>query len=141
MSSGPRTVVGAGMYGAGAAPKVGYTNGSDGVAPLCHAVIFSGACSNCRFSLLNSLCTRRGMPLTEWLERRGGLFLNSASTLFFRGGRSRSRELPEDNLSSASVSLSFGRIGSLPLFCLIGGAGWLFPRAFSTRSSSKRAHR
>ena len=34
MSSGPRTVVDAGMYGAGGAPKVGYTNGIDGATPL-----------------------------------------------------------------------------------------------------------
>ena len=40
MSSCPRTVVGAGMYGAGVAPMVGYTNGSDGATPLCH--IFKG---------------------------------------------------------------------------------------------------
>ena len=57
MSYGPRTVVGAGMYGAGAAPKVGYMNGSDGATPLCHVGIFSGACSDCRLSLLNSLHT------------------------------------------------------------------------------------
>ena len=86
MSSGPRTVVGVGMYGASEAPKVGYTNGSDGATPLCHAGIFSGACSDCRFSLMNSLRTRRGMPLEERLERRQGLFLDSPSTLFFGGG-------------------------------------------------------
>ena len=86
MSSGPRTVVGAGMYGAGATPKVGYTNGSDGAAPLCHASIFLGAYPNCRFSLLNSLCTRQGMPLTERLEQHKGLFLDSTSTLFFGVG-------------------------------------------------------
>ena len=86
MSSGPRTVVGAGMYEAGATPKAGYTNGSDGAAPLFHASIFSVAFPNCRFSLLNSLRTRQGMPLTERMEQREGLFLDSASTLFFRGG-------------------------------------------------------
>ena len=141
MSFGPRTVVGAGMYGAGVAPKVGYTNGSDGVAPICHVGIFSGACSDCCLSLLNSLHTRRGMPLTDWLEWHGGLFLDSASTLFFGGGRSGSGELPEDNSLSATASLSSGRIGSLPLFCLTGGIRWLLPHAFSTRSSSRRAHR
>ena len=61
MSSGPRTVVGESMYGAGAASKVRYTNGSDGAMPLCHVGIFSGACSNCRLSLPNFLRTRRGM--------------------------------------------------------------------------------
>ena len=141
MSSGPRTVVGVGMYGAGAAPKVGYTKGSDGATPLCHVGIFSGACFVCHNSLLNSLLTWRGIPLTDRLEWRGGLFLDSASTLFFRGGRSGSGELPKDNSSSAAASLSSGLIGSLPLFCLTGGAGWLLPRAFSIRSSSKRARR
>ena len=130
MSYTPRIVMGVGMYGVGVAPNVGYTNGSDGVTPLCHVGIFSRACSDCRLSLLNSLRTRRGMPLTNLLERRGGLFLDSASTLFFGGGKSGSGELPEDNSSSAAASLSSGRIGSLPLFCLTGGAGWLLPRAF-----------
>ena len=86
MSSGPRIVVDASMYRAGAAPKVGYTNRNDGAMPLCHMGIFSGACSDCRRSLLISLRTWRGKPLTERLELRGGLFLDSASTLFFGGG-------------------------------------------------------
>ena len=58
MSSGPGTVVDVGMCGVGAAPKVGYMNGSDGAKPICHAGTFSGACSDCRCSLLNSLHTR-----------------------------------------------------------------------------------
>ena len=70
------------------------------------------------------------MPLTDWLEWRGGLFLDLTSTLFFRGGRSGSEELLEDNSLSTAALLSFGHIGSLPLFCLTGGAGWLLPRAF-----------
>ena len=118
------------MYGACATLKVGYTNESDGATPLYHVGIFSGACSDCLLSLLNSLRTRRGMPLTDLLERRGGLFLDSASTLFLRGGRSGSGELPEDNSSSVDASLSSSRIGSLPLFCLTGGAEWLLPHAF-----------
>ena len=65
------------------------------------------------------------MSLTDWLERRGGLFLDSAFTLFFESGRSGSGELPEDNSSSAAASLLSGRIGSLPLLCLIEGVGWL----------------
>ena len=141
MSSGPQTAVGAGIYGAGAAPKVGYPNGSDGAAPPCHTSMFSGACFDYCLSLLNSLHTRRGMPLTDRLERLGGLFLDSTSTLFFGGGRSKSGELSEDNSSSAAASLSSGRIGSLPLFCLIGGEEWLFPHAFLIRSPSKRARR
>ena len=40
MSSGPRTVVGACMNEASAAPKVGYTNISDGATPLYHVGIF-----------------------------------------------------------------------------------------------------
>ena len=116
MSSGPWTMVGAGMHGAGAAPKVGYMNGSDGATPLSHVGILLGACSDCRLSLLNSPCTRQGMPLTEQLEQREGLFLNSATMLFIRGGRSRSGELPEYNSSFAVASLSSGWTGSLPLF-------------------------
>ena len=42
MSSGRWTAVGSGIYGTGAAPKVGYPNGSDGAAPLSHAGMFSG---------------------------------------------------------------------------------------------------
>ena len=98
--------------------------------PLCHVGIFLGAYSDCRLSLLVSLCTRQGMPLTERLKRRGGLFLDSASMLFFGGGRSGSGELPEDNSLSAATSLLYARIGSLPLFCLTRGVGWLLPRAF-----------
>ena len=128
MSSSPRTVVDVGMCGAGAAPKVGYMNGSDGATPLCHMGTFSRACSDCCRSLLISLRTRRCMPLTEWLERRRGLFLDSTSTLW--GDISRSGELPEDNSSSAAASLS-PKMGSLPLFCLTGSTGWLLPRAFS----------
>ena len=137
MSSGPQTVVGAGMYGAGATPNVGYMNGSDSATPLYHVGIFSRACSDCCLYVLNSLRTRRGMPLTDRLERRGGLFLDSASTLFVGDDRSRSEELPEDNSSSAAALLSSGQISSLPLFCFTRGARWLLPCAFSTLSPSK----
>ena len=74
MSSATRTVVDVCMCRASAAPKVGYMNKSDGVAPLCHVGTFSGACSDCRRSLLISLRTRRCMPLTERLERHGASF-------------------------------------------------------------------
>ena len=67
----------------------------------------------------------------ERLERHRGLFFYSASTLFFGGGRSGSGELPKDNSPSIATSLSLDRRGSLPLFCLTGGAGWLLPCAFS----------
>ena len=76
MSSGPRTVVGAGIYWAGAAPKVGYPNESDGAMPICHVSIYLGIFSECHLSLLNYLRARRGMPLTDRLERCGGLFLD-----------------------------------------------------------------
>ena len=33
-------MVDAGMYGTGATPKVGYTNGNDGATPLYHMGIF-----------------------------------------------------------------------------------------------------
>ena len=141
MSSGPLTTVGAGIYETGAAPKVGYLNESDGAAPPTQVGMFSGVRSECRLSLLNSLRTRRGVSLMNRLERRGGLFLDSASTLFFGGVRSRSEELSEDNSSSVAASLPSNRIGSFPLFCLIGGAGSPLPRTFSIRSPSKRACR
>ena len=131
MSLGPRTMVGVGMYKAGAALKVGYKNGRDDAIPICHVGIFSRACFDCRLSLLNSLCTRQGMPLTERLEQHEGLLLDSTSTLFLGGGRSGRKELPEDNSLFTAASLSSGRIGSLPLFCLTGVAWWLLPRAFS----------
>ena len=77
------------------------------------------------------------MSLTDRLERRGGLFFDSVSTLFFGGSASGSGELPEDNSSSATASLSSDRIGSLPLFCLTRGAGWPLPRTFLARSPSR----
>ena len=57
MSSGPRTMVDVSMCGAGAAPKVGYMNGSGGATPLCHVGTFSGAYFDCRDSLLIPLHT------------------------------------------------------------------------------------
>ena len=131
MSSGPRTVIDVSMCGAGVAPKVGYMNGSGGTTPLCHVGTFSGACSDRRRSLLISIHTQQCMLLTEQLERCGGLLLNSASMLLFGGERPSNEELPEDNSSSTAASLSPSKMGSLPLFCLIGGAGLLLPREFS----------
>ena len=139
MSSGLRTLVDVSMCEVGAAPKARYMNGSDGATPLCLVSTLSGPCSNCRRSLLISLRTRRCMPFTEWLERRGELFVDSAS--FFGGERSGSGELPEDNSLFAATSLSPGRMGSLPLFCLTEDEGWLLARTFLPRSSSKRVHR
>ena len=94
MSSGPRIMVDVSKCGTGAALKVGYMNGSDGAMPLLHVGTYSGACSDCCCSLLISLRSWRCMPLTEQMERHGGLFLDSSSTLFFRGERSGSGELP-----------------------------------------------
>ena len=85
MSSGPRTMVDLSMCAVGAAPKVGYMNGSEGGTPLCHVGTFSWACSDSRSSLLIYLRTRRCLPLIERLEWRGGLFLDSVSMLFFWG--------------------------------------------------------
>ena len=128
MSLGPQKVVNAGMCRVGAVPNVGYMNGSDGATSLCHVGTFSGAYSDSRRSLLISLRTRQCTPL---MERRGGLFLHSASTLFFGGGKSGSGELLEDISSFVAASLSPDRMGSLPLFCLTEGVGWLLPRALS----------
>ena len=125
------------MCGVGATPKVGYMSGSGGATPLCHVGIFSGASSDCRRSLLIYLRARQCMPLMERLEWGEGLFLDSASMLFFGGERTGSGEVLEDNSLSAAVSLSPGRMGSLPLFCLTGGVRWLLSRAFSPRSSSR----
>ena len=47
MPSSPRIAVGAGMYGVGVAPKVGYPNGSDGAGPPSHKGMFLGACFDC----------------------------------------------------------------------------------------------
>ena len=65
MSSGPKTTVGTGINGTGATSKAGYPNGGGGAAPPSHTGMFSGARSDCHLSLLNSLRTRRGMPLTN----------------------------------------------------------------------------
>ena len=86
MSSGPRTVVDGSRCRADAAPRIGYMNESGVATPPCHMGAFSGAYSDCRRSLPISLRTQRCMPLTERLEWRRGLFLNSASILFFGGG-------------------------------------------------------
>ena len=131
MSSGSRTRVDVSTCKAGVTLKVRYMNGSGGATPPCHVGTFSGTYSNCRCSLVISLHTQRCMMMAELLERRGGLFLDLASMLFFRGERSGSGELPEDNSLFADASPLPGRIGFLPLLCLTEGAGWLLPHAFS----------
>ena len=141
ISLGPRTVVGTSINETGAALKARYPNISDGVAPPSHAGMFSRARFDCRLSLLNSLHPRRGFPLEDRQECREGLFLDSASTLFFRGSGSESGELPEDNSSPVAASLSSGRIGSLPLFCLTRGTRWPLPRTSSIRSPFRQVCR
>ena len=85
MSSGPRTAVEGNRCWVGVAPRVGYINGSKGATPPCHVGIFSGACSDCRRSLLTSPCNRQRIPLMEQLERLGGLFLDLAAALVCGG--------------------------------------------------------
>ena len=123
MSSGPQTTVGTGINGTGVVPNVGYPKGSGGGAPSSHAGMFSGARSVCHLSLLNFFRTRRGMPLTDRLERRGGLFLNSASTLFFGSSGSGNGELPKDNSSSAATLLSSDRTAPCLYFIFLGVLG------------------
>ena len=67
-------------------------------------------------------------------RRSRGPFSGFGLHIILRGSASGSGELPEDNSSSAAASLSYDRIGSLPLFCLSGGAGWPLPRTFSALS-------
>ena len=141
MSSSPRTAVGTGINGTDAISKVGYLKGSGGVAPLSNMGMFLGAHSVCRLSLLNSLYARRGMLLTNWLERRGGIFFDSASTFFFGSSGSGSGELLEDNSLSATALLSADRRGSLPLFFLTKGGGGSLPRTIFASSPSRRVRR
>ena len=82
-----------------------------------------------------------GAPLTNRLDRHGGLFLDSTSALLWGGELSRSGELPEDSSSVVRGSLSHMRMGSLPLFGRAGGAGWIGPHEFSPRLVSRRARR
>ena len=77
--------------------------------------IYSGANSEWRLSLLASLRTQQRAPLIDRLDWHGGLFLDSASTLFYGGEQARSRELPKDSSSSVGGSLSPMKMGSLPL--------------------------
>ena len=108
MSSGPRTVEGAIIYGVGAASYDGYMDGPGGGKPFARFGAYWGACVRGRWSLLGSLRTRRLAILTNRLGRRGGLFLEWASKAFGDGERRGRGELPEDNSSSAGRSISFG---------------------------------
>ena len=56
---------------------------------------------NLGLSLLSSFRIRRRVPLMARLDWRGGLFLDSASTLLRGGERRGSGELSEESSSSA----------------------------------------
>ena len=123
MSSSPQTMVDTSINGTGVVPKARYPKESGGSTPPSHAGICLGARSVCGLSLLNSRRTRRGMQLTDRLERLGGHFLDSTSILFFEGSGSESGELPKDSSSSAAASLSSYRIGSCLYFVWLGVVG------------------
>ena len=101
----------------------------------------SGANSEWGLSLLASLCIRRCIPLITRLEWRGGLFLDSASALFWGGERQGSRELSDDNSSSVGGSLWPGRAGFLPLFFRVKGTCWAALYGFLTLLVSKRVRK
>ena len=67
----------------------------------------------------------------DQLGRRGGLFLDWASSAFGDGERCGRGELSEDNSSSAGRSMSSGTATSLPLLGRDGGSGPGGPRNFS----------
>ena len=75
------------------------------------------------------------------LGRRGGLFLDWASTAFRDGERRGRRELSEDNSSSANRSMSSGTTTSLPLSGQDGGSERGGPRDFSVWLASNRVRR
>ena len=90
--------------------------GNYGAIPPVRIGIYSGASFEWGLSLLASLRTRWHAPLTDQLDQRVGLFLDSTSALFWGGERARSGELVEGSSSFAEGSLSPMRMGSLPLF-------------------------
>ena len=88
------------------------------------------------------------MTLTDWLDRRGCLFLEWASAAFGDGERCGNGELLEDNSSLAGKSISPEAVASLPLLgreegnrlegsrdCLTQSASnWVRRRSFSSRN-------
>ena len=74
------------------------------------------------------------------LGQRGGFFLDWASA-FGDGGRLESRELSEDNSSSAGRSMSSARAASLPLSGRDGESGRGGPRDFSAWMAPNRVRR
>ena len=91
--------------------------------------------------MLGSLRTRRLATLTDRLDRRGGLFLEWASTVFREGERRGSGELLEDNSSSAGRSTSSGAATSLPLLEREGGNGQGGSRDRPARPASNRVRK
>ena len=136
MSSGPRTTEGAIIYGAGAAPYDGYMDGPGGGKPSARLGAYWGTGVSGRWSLLGSLRTERLAILTDRLGRRGCLFLEWASTALGDGERRGRGELPEDNSSSASRSISSGTTISLPLSGQERGKGQGGSRDWSARLAS-----
>ena len=109
MSCGPWTVEEKNMCGAGATLKGKYMDGTGGATLPGRSGTYSRAGSDWRRSLLASLCTQRRTTLMDRLDRRGGLFLDWASTTFGDSERRGSGELLEDNSSSVGRSISSGR--------------------------------
>ena len=93
------------------------------------------------WSLLGSLRARRFLTLADWLDRRGGLFLEWASTTFGDGDQREREELPEDNSSLAGRSISSSATASLPFLGLEEGNGGRCSRDWLTRPSSNWVRR
>ena len=141
MSCGPQTAEEKNMCGAGATLKGGYMDGIGGRTLQGRSGTYSPASSDWRQSLLASLCTQRCATLMDRLDRRRGLILDWASTVFGDGERRGSGELLEDNSSSANRSMSLGTVASLPLSRQDGGSGRGGPRDFSAWLASNWVHR
>ena len=116
-------------------------DGTGGATPLGRFGIYSQAGSDWHRSLLASLLIRCRMPLINRLDRRGSLFLDSASASFEDGERCGSGELSEDNSSSAGRSISSGMEAPFPLSGRDGGRGRGGPRDLLARLASKRVCR
>ena len=76
-----------------------------------------------RWPLLGSLRVRCLAILIDRLGRRDGLFIEWASPAFGDDERCKRGELPEDNSSSTSKSISSGVAASLPFLRREGGNG------------------
>ena len=83
---------------------------------------------------------KAGPLMLPRLGRRGGLFLDWASTAFEDGERRGSGELSEDNSSSVGRSMSSSTMTSLPLSGQDGGSGRGGPPDFSAWLASNLVH-